>query len=127
MNSALVMDKPVNIMYMHAWRDNRTTVDCTMVLDPANKVSVGHTVGTRACRVKYAYANGELRNTVFESSYDSGKNAWDFALTRKLEGGNAIKGMYKCSSKLLELEWSRNSKTDGTFKVTFSVAYSFTR
>jgi hypothetical protein len=117
MNFARVVDKPVNIMYMHSWGDNRTAVDCTMIFDPANKVSVNHAVGSRACRVKYAYAHGELRNTVFEPCYDSGKNAWDFALTRKLEGGNAVKGTYNCSSKLLGLEWSRDSKTDGTFKV----------
>ncbi|XP_078180763.1 outer envelope pore protein 24B, chloroplastic-like [Carex rostrata] len=121
MNMALVMNKPMNIMYMHSWGDNRTTIDCTTVFDPANKVSVSHSVGSRACRVKYAYAHGELRNTVFEPCYDTGKNTWDFALTRKLEGGNAVKGTYNCSSKLLGLEWSRDSKTDGTFKVSASI------
>lgn len=126
MNMALVMNKPMNIMYMHSWGDNRTTIDCTTVFDPANKVSVSHSVGSRACRIKYAYAHGELRNTVFEPCYDTGKNAWDFALTRKLEGGNAVKGTYNCSSKLLGLEWSRDSKTDGTFKVIFLLLYIFT-
>ncbi|XP_078180760.1 outer envelope pore protein 24B, chloroplastic-like [Carex rostrata] len=127
MESGLVMNKPVNIMCVHSWRDNHTSVDGTVVFNPAHKVSVSHVVASRDCRVKYTYAHGESQNTTLESCYDTGKNTWNFALARKFECSDVLKGTYNSSSKLLGLEWTRDSNNPDTkflerFANTFKVS-----
>ncbi|RLN03189.1 outer envelope pore protein 24, chloroplastic-like [Panicum miliaceum] len=37
------------------------------------------------------------------SPTDTNKNPWEFAVTRKFEGGDAVKGTYHASTKLLGL------------------------
>lgn len=119
MNTVRVMEKPVSLTYTHARGDNRTALDGSMTFDPANKVSVNYVFGSGNCRVKYAYSHGELRRTVFEQCYDFSKNAWDFAVSRKFEGGDSAKATYQTSAKLLGVEWNRDSQINGSFKVSF--------
>lgn len=125
-NSALVLDKRVSLTYTHsttfataqpppaAVPPSRTALDCSVTIDPANKVNLSHSLGSGGCRVKYTYAHGEDRLTTIEPLFDTKKNAWEFALTRKFQGGDAIKGTYHASTKLLGLEWT---KAGGSFKV----------
>ena len=128
MNSAGVFDKTVNLTYTHARADNRVGIDGSVAFDPANKVSVSYALGSGNCKVKYVYTHGVLRRTVLEPCYDVSKNSWDFAVTRKFEGGDSLRATYQTSSKNLGLEWNRESKLNGSFKVIcYSIGIVFFR
>ncbi|GKV04819.1 hypothetical protein SLEP1_g16926 [Rubroshorea leprosula] len=118
MNTIKVAEKPLNVTYIHSRGENRTTLDGTLVFDSANKVSTNYMVGTGNCKVKYSYTHGGA--TTFEPCYDFGKNSWDFSVARRVYGDDVFKAMYQTSNKHLGLEWSRNSKLNGSFKVLAS-------
>lgn len=115
MNTVRVAEKPVNLTYIHSKGDDRTILDGSLVLDPANKVSANHVLGTGNAKLKYTYVHGGL--TTFEPSYHLGKNSWDFMVARKVYGDDLFRATYQTSSKNLGLEWSRTSKLNGSFKV----------
>lgn len=145
MNSAVVLDKKVSLTYTHstslapkpaaipapatspsaapppapkaAAPPNRTALDLSIAFDPANKVSVSHALGSGGCRVKYSYAHGAGRLTTLEPTFDTAKNAWEFAVARRFDGGDAVRGTYQASTKQLGLEWTRSSSIGGSFKV----------
>ncbi|XP_028794489.1 outer envelope pore protein 24, chloroplastic [Neltuma alba] len=119
MNTVRIAEKPLNLTYSHAWGDNRTALDGTLIIDPSNKLSANHTLGSGNCKLKYSYLHQGV--TTFEPSYDLAKNSWDFAVSRRVYGDDSLKASYQTSSKLLGLEWSRNSKQSGCFKVTASL------
>ncbi|KAH8489818.1 hypothetical protein Peur_058747 [Populus x canadensis] len=119
MNSVKVVDKPLNLTYIHCRGDNRTILDGTLVVDSANKISANYMLGTGNCKLKYTYVHGGL--TSFEQCYDFAKNSWDFAGSRKVYGDDVFRAVYQTSSKNLGLEWSRNSKLNGNFKVSASI------
>ncbi|XP_054817463.1 outer envelope pore protein 24, chloroplastic-like [Prosopis cineraria] len=119
MNTVRIADKPLNLTYTHSWGDNRTALDGTLIIDPANKFSANHTLGSGNCKLKYAYVHQGV--TTFEPSYDLAKNSWDFAVSRRVYGDDLLKASYQTSSKLLGLEWSRNSKQSGCFKIAASL------
>ncbi|GMH04151.1 hypothetical protein Nepgr_005990 [Nepenthes gracilis] len=116
MNSVRILEKPLNLTYIHSRVDNRTILEGTLVLDSANKVSATHTLGSKNGKLKYIYVHGGV--TSFEPCYDLAKNSWEFAASRKIYGDDVLKASYQTSSQLLGLEWSRNSKTNGCFKVS---------
>lgn len=116
MNTIRVSEKPLNLMYSHSRGDNRTMLDGTLVFDSANKVSTNHVLGSGNCKLKYTYVHRDL--TSFEPSYEWAKNSWDFAVSRRVYGDNVFKASYQSSSKKLGLEWSRNSKLNGSFKIS---------
>ncbi|ONK59837.1 uncharacterized protein A4U43_C08F11470 [Asparagus officinalis] len=120
MNTVKVLEKPVSLTYVHARGDNRTALDTSVALDPVNKVTMSYAFGSGNCKVKYVYAHGKMRRTVIEPCYDVSKNVWDFALSRKFEGGDSIKATYQTSAKTLGLEWNRDSNVNGCFKVSAS-------
>ncbi|CAN6280516.1 unnamed protein product [Urochloa humidicola] len=128
MNSALLLDKRLSLTYTHSTSlapvpadapapPSRTALDCSLTFDPANKLNLSHSLGSGGCRLKYTYAHGADRLTTIEPLFDTNKNAWEFAITKKFQGGDAIKGTYHASNKLLGLEWTRDSKAGGSFKV----------
>ncbi|XP_027092893.1 outer envelope pore protein 24B, chloroplastic [Coffea eugenioides] len=119
MNTIRVSEKPLNLTYMHSRGDNRTSLDGTLVFDSANKVSANHVLGSGNCKLKYTYVHGGL--TTFEPSYDFSKNSWDFAISRRVYGDDVFRAAYQTSSKNLGLEWSRNSKLNGSFKISASL------
>ncbi|KAL3505285.1 hypothetical protein ACH5RR_035126 [Cinchona calisaya] len=119
MNTIRVSEKPLNLTYIHSRGDNRTILDGTLVFDSANKVSANHVMGSGNCKLKYTYVHGGL--TTFEPSYDFAKNSWDFAVSRRVYGDDVFRAAYQTSSKNLGLEWSRNSKLNGSFKISASV------
>ncbi|PON40473.1 Outer envelope pore protein 24A [Parasponia andersonii] len=118
MNTVRVAEKPLNLTYIHSRNDNRTILDGSLVFDSANKVSANYLLGTGNCKLKYTYVHGGL--TTFEPSYDLAKNAWDFSVSRKVYGDDVFKASYQTTSKVLGLEWSRNSKINGSFKISAS-------
>ncbi|KAG7656673.1 hypothetical protein ISN44_As01g037720 [Arabidopsis suecica] len=119
MNTIRIAEKPLNLTYIHMRGDNRTIVDGSFVIDPANKLSANYMVGTKNCKLKYTYVHGGI--ATFEPCYDVAKNMWDFAISHKLYGGDNLKATYQTSSKMLGLEWSNNSKSTGSFKVCASM------
>ncbi|XVE94735.1 hypothetical protein REPUB_Repub02eG0034700 [Reevesia pubescens] len=118
MNSVRVAEKPLKLTYIHSRWDNRTMVDGTLLFDSANKVSANYMLGTSNCKLKYSYVHGGV--TTFEPCYDLGKNAWDFAISRRVYD-DVFKATYQTVSRDLALEWSRNSKFNGIFKISASV------
>lgn len=118
MNTVRIAEKPLNLTYSHSVSDNRTVLDGTLIFDPSNRVSANHTLGSGNCKLKYSYIHKGI--TMFEPSYDLAKNSWDFAVSRKVYGDDSLKASYETSSKILGLEWSRNSTQSGCFKVSFS-------
>uniref|UniRef100_A0A2N9GM48 Uncharacterized protein n=1 Tax=Fagus sylvatica TaxID=28930 RepID=A0A2N9GM48_FAGSY len=120
MNTVRVAEKPLNLTFIHGRNDNRTILDGTLVLDSANKLSANHVLGSRNGKLKYTYVHGGV-NT-FEPTYDLAKNSWDFALSRRVYGDDVLRASYQTSSQVLGLEWARNSKYNGAFKVCISIA-----
>ncbi|KAL6995666.1 Outer envelope pore protein 24, chloroplastic [Sarracenia purpurea var. burkii] len=119
MNRITIAEKPLNLTYIHSRGDNRTILDGTLVFDPANKLSANHALGSGNCKLKYTYVHEGV--TTYEPSYDLAKNSWDFALSRRVYGDDVFRASYQTSSKALGLEWSRNSKFNGCFKISASV------
>lgn len=119
MNSIKVLEKPLNLNYIHFHGDKRTILDGTLVVDSANKVSANHVMGSGSCKLKYTYVHGGI--TTFEPIYDTAKNAWDFMVSRKVYGDDVFKATYQTTSKNLGLEWSRSSKLNGSFKICASL------
>ncbi|KAK7300628.1 hypothetical protein RJT34_11476 [Clitoria ternatea] len=119
MNTVRVGEKPLNLTYSHSKGDNRTVLDGTLVLDNANKVSANYAFDSGNCKLKYCYVHKGL--TTFEPSYDVAKNSWDFAVSRRVYGDDLFKTTYQTSTKVLGLEWARNSKHTGCFKIVASV------
>ena len=119
MNAIRVQDKPLSLTYIHFHGPNRSTLDGTLTFDPSNKISSSYGFQTGSCRVKYAYSHGSTRQTVFEPSFDFSKKAWDFSVLRKFDGDDSVRASYETSGKNLKLEWSRDSKVNGIFKVRF--------
>ncbi|XP_058220852.1 outer envelope pore protein 24, chloroplastic-like [Rhododendron vialii] len=119
MNSIKVAEKPLNLTYIHSRNDNRTILDGNLAFDPANKVSVNHMIGSGNCKLKYTYVNQGV--TTYEPSYDFKKNSWDFAVSRRVYGDDVFRASYQTSSKAMGLEWSRNSKMNGRFKIAASL------
>ncbi|KAL6012358.1 hypothetical protein ACLOJK_002845 [Asimina triloba] len=116
MNTVRVAEKPLNLTYSHMLGENRTAIDGTLVLDSANKVSANYLLGSGNLKVKYTYLHGGGLRT-FEPSYDFSKNAWDFAVSQKVLGDDVVRASYQTSSKIFGVEWARNSKISGTFKI----------
>lgn len=117
MNTVSVLEKPLNLTYTH-WRgDNRTALDGTLVIDSANKFSANYGFDSGNCKLKYSYVHRGL--TTFEPSYDSAKNSWDVAVSQRVYEDDVVKASYQSSSKILGLEWSRNSSLSGGFKVLY--------
>ncbi|KAK8624360.1 hypothetical protein V6N13_065706 [Hibiscus sabdariffa] len=114
MNSIGVAEKPLELIYSHDHRRKMTVMDGALVLDPANKVSANYTFGTRNLKVKYSYVHGGV--STYEPCYDLGKNAWDVSVSRR-ELDDVFKATYQTWTRDFALEWSRNSKFNGSFKL----------
>lgn len=121
MNTVRVQGKPLSLTYIHFFGAGRTTLDSSLTIDPANKVTASYDFISGGCKLKYAYTHGDLRRTVFEPVYDVGKNTWDFAVSRRVLDDDVIKASYQTASSNLGLEWSRDSKVNGSFKISASV------
>ncbi|XP_047334766.1 outer envelope pore protein 24A, chloroplastic-like [Impatiens glandulifera] len=119
METIRVGGKPLNLTYIHHKGDNRSILEGTLVVDSANKVSANGVLGSNNCKLKYSYLHQGV--TTFEPVYDLAKNSWDFALSRRVYADDVFKASYQTSSKALGLEWSRNSKLYGNFKINASM------
>eukprot|EP00252_Welwitschia_mirabilis_P017141 TRINITY_DN38041_c0_g1_i1.p1 TRINITY_DN38041_c0_g1~~TRINITY_DN38041_c0_g1_i1.p1 ORF type:complete len:214 (+),score=19.37 TRINITY_DN38041_c0_g1_i1:303-944(+) len=119
MSSANVGGKQLKMTYLHAQSANATVLDTSLVFDPSNKVSVKYNFPNSSAQLKYSYFHGTGGMT-FEPAYDLGSKTWNFSV-QKSYGDDSVKASYDTSKKIMGLEWSRNSKTSGSFKVSASV------
>lgn len=118
MNTLSVVGRPLNVKYTHWKGENVTALDGTLVIDWANMVSASYgfdSAGKGSCKFKYSYTHEGL--TTVEPGYDFGKNAWDFAVSRRLYANDVFRASYQSSNKVLGLDWTRNSGLNGSFKV----------
>ncbi|ONK65573.1 uncharacterized protein A4U43_C07F38480 [Asparagus officinalis] len=120
-NKITLMDKTVRFAYNHAHRENQTSIEGSTAFDQSNRVRVYYDFGSGNLKVKYVYAYGFMGRTTVEPCYDVCKNAWGFALLKKLDGGDFVKATYNASDKDLGLEWKRKSKGNGSFKISASL------
>ncbi|KAK8681575.1 hypothetical protein V6N13_053977 [Hibiscus sabdariffa] len=72
----------------------------------------------RDLRLKYSYVHGGA--STYEPCYDLGKNAWEFSVSRALLD-DVFKATYESWTRDFALEWSRNSKSNGIFKISATV------
>ena len=71
-------------------------------------------------------AHSSIRtHTLQEPAYDFSSDAWSFAASRKVGSENTLKAAYETSNKVLDLEWTKESKETGSFKVNTYVCCSF--
>ncbi|CAL9747579.1 unnamed protein product [Musa acuminata subsp. burmannicoides] len=118
MNSIKLMEKTLRMTYSHALQERRTEVDGSVEFNEDNKMAVHHVVGTEECKLKYTYQHGERQKTMVEPTYYVAANTWDLVVSRKLDRGEALKASYQAAAKKLQLEWSRDSNVNGTFKIS---------
>ncbi|XP_010943185.1 outer envelope pore protein 24B, chloroplastic [Elaeis guineensis] len=121
MNSMKVLGRAVDLTYTDARGENRTAVDGAVAFDARNRVAASHALGTKEWKVRHTYTHGALRRTVAETSYDFKSHAWDFVVTSRFQWGDAVKATYRTSTRVLGLEWARNSPATGTFKISASI------
>ncbi|CAM6123461.1 unnamed protein product [Calypogeia fissa] len=117
---ASVMGKPLKLTYIHPQKRNATLVEGQFVWDPRNKVTAKYNFATKSGSLKYSYHNEPWKVTV-EPGYDFNTDAWHFSLGKKLPWGDNLKAQYDTSSTVLGLEWVRDDKYFGSFKIIGSV------
>ena len=122
MNSAKVYGKQLKLTYIHPQKANATLLETTLVFDPANKLSGKYSLDSGKGSLKYSYAH--TSGVTFEPAYDFTSDAWSFAASRKLGSENTLKAAYETSNKVLDLEWTKESKETGSFKVYTCLFFS---
>eukprot|EP01018_Ginkgo_biloba_P001626 Gb_19261 [translate_table: standard] len=116
MSSAKILNKPLKVTYIHAQKSNMTILDGNLALDPSNKVSAKYSFASGTGQVKYTYVHGGDRT--FEPAYDFATNSWNFSASQKVSGDDTLKATYETYRKSLGLEWTRESKDAGSFKLS---------
>lgn len=119
MNTVKLNEKPLNLTYTHSLVDDRTALDGTLVLDSNHKVSANYGFDSGSCKLKYAYVHGGT--TTIEPCYDFAENSWDLAVSRRVNDESVVRASYQSSTRVLGLDWRRNSFTNGSFKVSASL------
>lgn len=112
-----VMGKALKLTYIHPQKRNATLVEGQFVWDPRNKLTTKYSFATERGSVKYTYFNTPWNLTV-EPGYDFNTNAWNFAIGKKLPFGDNLKAHYDTNNSVLGLEWIRDDKYFGPFKVS---------
>ncbi|XP_016466650.1 outer envelope pore protein 24B, chloroplastic-like isoform X2 [Nicotiana tabacum] len=89
MNSIRVLEKPLNLNYIHFRGDNRTILDGTLVFDSANKVSANHVLGSRVSHKVY-------RDDVCRATYQTTSKNLGFEWSRS----SKLNGSFKVAASL---------------------------
>ncbi|MCO5574255.1 hypothetical protein L7F22_028037 [Adiantum nelumboides] len=116
MNAAKVYGKQLKLTYIHPQKANATLVESTLSFDPANKLTGKYSFHSGKGSLKYSYVHSS--GVTLEPSYDFHSESWSFAAFQKFADQNTLKASYETSKKLVGLEWTRESKETGFFKVT---------
>ncbi|XP_074309091.1 outer envelope pore protein 24A, chloroplastic-like [Silene latifolia] len=119
-NKGNLLDKEVNMTYTHWRKENRVALDGTLSIDSRNKVSANYEFGTKNCKLKYSYVQGEGAR-LFEPCYDLANNYWDFLFSQRFYEDNLFKASFQSSTNVFGLEWCRTSSCNGSLKVLASL------
>lgn len=119
LNTVRVMERTLRMMYTHCKGKNQTALDGMLEIDSSNKLCANYGFESRNCKLKYSYTHKGL--TTIEPTYDFSTNSWDFALSQKVYANDVVRASYNSSSKILGLDWMRNSDLNGAFKISASV------
>lgn len=120
MTSVNVLGKPLKLTYIHPQKRNATLVEGSLVWDPRNKLTAKYSFATEKGSLKYTFLSTPHDVTV-EPGFDFNTNAWNFSLSKKLFTGDNLKASYDSSNTVLGLEWIRDDKYFGPFKVSNQV------
>jgi hypothetical protein len=115
MTSASVWGKPLKLTYIHAQKRNMTMLEGNVALDPRNKVTGKYSFATERGQLKYTYVH--TSGTTLEPSFDFHTDSWHFAAARKVGPHDNARVCFDGHHKTLGLEWTRDSKEYGAFKV----------
>jgi hypothetical protein len=118
MNSAKVFGKQVKLTYIHPQKANATVLESTLVLNSANKVTGKYSFQSGKGSVKYTYTSSS--GATLEPSYDFNTDSWSYSASQSLGEGDTVKLTYETSKKVAGLEWTRDLKQAGSFKVSCS-------
>lgn len=119
MNSAKIYGKQLKLTYIHPQKANATVLESSLAFDPANKLTGKYSFHSGKGSIRYSYVHSS--GVTLEPSYDFHSNAWSFAASQKLAGENTLKATYETSKKMFDLEWTRECKETGFFKVSCTV------
>ncbi|KAI3519270.1 hypothetical protein L1887_08299 [Cichorium endivia] len=119
MNTVKFNEKPLNLTYSHSLLENQTALDGTLLLDSSHKVSANYKFESGSCKAKYTYVHGGVMTV--EPCYDFAENSWDVAVSRRINDDSVVRASYQSSTRVLGLDWRRNSFNNGSIKVSASV------
>lgn len=125
MAGASIAEKPVKLTYIHAQKRNATVLEANLAFDPRNKVVGKYSFNTNRGSLKYTYVH--TSGATFEPSYDFHTEAWHWAASRKVGSHDNARFCYDAHHSTLGVEWTRDSKEYGQFKVTATVPMDTTK
>lgn len=118
MGSAHIFGKELKCTYTHPQRKNATIVQSTLAFSPKNEVTAVYNFSSDKGELKYAYIHGLAATTRIEPAFDFGTSTWNFSMIRKISIDDTIRATYNSFKYTAELEWSKNLKDQGPFKVS---------
>jgi len=119
MVGASVAKKPLRLTYIHAQKRNATVLEANLAVDPRNKVVGKYSFNTNTGSLKYSYVHSS--GATFEPSYDFQTEAWHFAASRKVGSHDSARVCYDAHASTVGMEWTRDSKEFGQFKIIATV------
>lgn len=125
MVGASVAKKPVRLTYIHAQKRNATVLEANVAFDPRNKVVGKYSLNSNNGSLKYTYVHGS--GATLEPSYDFQTESWHFAALRKVGPHDSARVCYDAHASTIGMEWTRDSKEYGQFKVQYFSCHSHSR
>lgn len=119
MAGAQIAQKPLKLTYIHAQKRNTTLLEGSLSLDARNKVTGAYSFNTHKGSLKYTYVHGS--GTTLEPSYDFGTEAWHFTAFKKVSQHDTARCGFDAHHNTVGLEWTRDSKEYGQFKVCLKI------
>lgn len=119
MAGAQIAQKPLKLTYIHAQKRNTTLLEGSLSLDARNKVTGAYSFNTHKGSLKYTYVHGS--GTTLEPSYDFGTEAWHFTAFKKVSQHDTARCGFDAHHNTVGLEWTRDSKEYGQFKIMATV------
>ncbi|KAG0560443.1 hypothetical protein KC19_10G180400 [Ceratodon purpureus] len=119
MAGASIAQKPLKVTYIHAQKRNATVLEANVAIDPRNKVVGKYSFSTHKGSLKYSYVHSS--GATLEPSYDFQTEAWHFAASRKVGSHDNARLCYDAAQSTIGMEWTRDSKEYGQFKISATV------
>ena len=95
-----------------------TMLEGNLAFNTSKKVSIKYRFTSRSDQLKYSYIHGRGGIT-FEFVYDFVSDSWNFSMQKEYIKVS-LENLYKELKNTLGVEWARELKVTGSFKVIFS-------